>query len=184
MYAGNSHANWFHSCNHFENQGLGSIVSLCCLGDVDNQRYALTILRRITMNNETPGETEQKLLAGKVEKPVATARNATRKKPVSRKKAASSRRAVATRSRNELVKTLRKDLEDTRATLKAAKAAARAEAALLKDQLRAALKRERELVKISEKKIKKMIAAGERWEKKQIGKLKKAAGKLGIAGKN
>jgi D-alanyl-D-alanine dipeptidase len=133
------------------------------------------------MNNETPGIPEQKLLTGKLEKPAVTTKNRTRKKPATRKSAAAARRAAATRSRNQLVKNLRKDLDDARATLKVARTATKAEIAMLKDQLNAALKREKELLKISEKKVKKMIAAGERWEKKQLGKLKKAAEKIGIS---
>ena len=48
---------------------------------------------------------------------------------------------------------------------------------VLKDQLDAALKREKQLMKISEKKAKEMLAAGVRWEKKQLSKIKKAAEK-------
>ena len=63
------------------------------------------------------------------------------------------------------------------ATLKAVRTSARDEIILLKDLLDAALKREKELVRLSEKKARKMIAAGERWEKKHMGRLKKAADK-------
>jgi len=76
-----------------------------------------------------------------------------------------------------LVNALKKELDVTKATLKAARASARNEIVLLKDLLNDALKREKELVKISEKKAKKMLVAGERWEKKQVIKLKKAAEK-------
>ena len=58
--------------------------------------------------------------------------------------------------------------------LKLVKAAAKDEIEVLKDQLAAARKREKELVRISEQKIKKMIVAGERWEKEQLARLKKA----------
>ena len=57
--------------------------------------------------------------------------------------------------------------------LRLAKDAAKAEIAVLKDDLNAALKRERELVKISENKIKAMVSAGEKWERQQMNKLKK-----------
>jgi len=48
---------------------------------------------------------------------------------------------------------------------------------VLKEQLAAALKREQELMKLGEKKAKAMLAAGERWEKKQIARIKKATSK-------
>ena len=40
------------------------------------------------------------------------------------------------------------------------------------------MKREKELVKISEQKARKMFAAGERWKKKQLEKIKKVASKV------
>ncbi|MFT5132835.1 MAG: hypothetical protein ACI9SC_001303, partial [Gammaproteobacteria bacterium] len=70
---------------------------------------------------------------------------------------------------------LKKDLKGAKDTMKIARAAAKDEIAVLKDHLDAALKREKELLKISEKKAIKMLAAGERWEKKQVSKIIKAA---------
>ncbi|MGK0298084.1 MAG: ribosome recycling factor [Gammaproteobacteria bacterium] len=67
-----------------------------------------------------------------------------------------------TKNREDLVKVLKKDLDATKVTLKAIRTSARDEIAVLKDLLDAALKREKELVKISEKKAKKMLIAGER----------------------
>ena len=87
--------------------------------------------------------------------------------------AASSRKILMDRLKIDLIKAR----DAAREELKLARAAARDEIAVLKDQLAAALKREAELRKLSEKKIKKMLAAGERWEKKQRIKLKKAARK-------
>jgi hypothetical protein len=99
----------------------------------------------------------------------------TKKKPLTKKQAIAVKRRAATRTRDQLVNVLKKDLEDTKATLKVVKAAAKNEIALMRDLLDAALKREKELMKISEKKAKKMFVAGEQWEKKQVKKLKRAA---------
>jgi hypothetical protein len=65
-----------------------------------------------------------------------------------------------------------------REELKLARVAAKDEIAVLKDQLAAALKREKGLLKLSEQKAKKMFAAGERWEKIQVEKIKKAASRV------
>jgi len=88
-----------------------------------------------------------------------------------RRAADSSRKALINRLKIDLMKAR----DAAREELKLANVAARDEIAVLKDQLAAALKREEKLRKLSEKKIKKMLAAGERWEKKQRVKLKKAA---------
>ena len=121
----------------------------------------------------------------------ATARKKTARKKRARKKTGvskqtpASRRRAAARSRTELIKRLKADLEASRAALRVARdaareeiklvnAAAKNEIAVLKDQLAKAMKREEKLRKISQKKAKKMLAAGERWEKKQLDKLKKA----------
>ena len=90
-----------------------------------------------------------------------------------RRAADSSRKALINRLKIDLMKAR----DAAREELKLANVAARDEIAVLKDQLAAALKREEKLRKLSEKKIKKMLAAGERWEKKQRVKLKKAADK-------
>ena len=104
-------------------------------------------------------------------------KSVTKRKGTTQKKSHAAKRKAASKSRAELADVLKKDLEDTKITLKALRSSARDEIALLKDLLDAALKREKELVKISEKKAKKMLVAGERWEKKQISNLKKAAEK-------
>lgn len=85
-----------------------------------------------------------------------------------------AKRKAATDSRHAAAEKLEQNLKDVREALKVARTAAKAEITLLRDKLDAALKRE-ELVKISEKKAKRMIAAGENWEKKQLAKLKKSA---------
>ena len=54
---------------------------------------------------------------------------------------------------------------------------ARAEIDLLNENLRAALKREQALLKLGEKKAKMMLAAGQRWEKQQVAKIRKLVGK-------
>ena len=90
-----------------------------------------------------------------------------------RRAADSSRKALINRLKIDLMKAR----DAAREELKLANVAARDEIAVLKDQLAAALKREEKLRKLSEKKIKKMLAAGERWEKKQRVKLKNAADK-------
>ena len=48
---------------------------------------------------------------------------------------------------------------------------------VLKDQLTAALKREQALLALGEKKAKMMLAAGERWERQQVAKIKQMATK-------
>ena len=88
-----------------------------------------------------------------------------------RKAAAGTRRALV----NRLKRDLKKARDAARVELKLVNAAARNEIAVLRDQLAAALKREEELRKISEIKLRKMLATGERWEKVQMERLKKAA---------
>lgn len=118
-------------------------------------------------------------------KKTAKKKTTKKKSSVSKKAVASHRKAAAT-SRKALISKLKKDMGATIRSLKAAsitaaeelklvRAAAKDEIAVLKDQLAAALKRERELSRISEQKIKKMLVAGERWEKEQLAKLKQAA---------
>lgn len=95
------------------------------------------------------------------------------------------RKAAADKSRKQLVARLKKDLQATKkamisatkaanAELKLAKAAAKAEIDVLKDQLAAAIKREEALRKLSQEKAKLMWKAGEQWEKQQLAKIKQA----------
>jgi len=104
---------------------------------------------------------------------------AIKKKATTRKKATTTNRKIAATSRHALTARLKQDLiatkkalivirDATREELKLVRIAAKDEIAVLKDQLTAAMKREKELVKISEQKARKMFAAGERWEKKQL----------------
>ena len=51
--------------------------------------------------------------------------------------------------------------------------AAKAEIAVLKDQLDAVMKREKALLRVSEQKTKVMWKAAEQWEKKQVSKIQK-----------
>ena len=99
----------------------------------------------------------------------------TVKKKAARKRrsAGAPHRKAAADKRNSLVKQLRQDLKDTKQTLKIARASAKAEITVLNDELKAALKRERELVKLGKKKISMMVAAGEKWERKQVSKIRR-----------
>ena len=113
---------------------------------------------------------------------------AVKKKASTRKKTSTTNRKTAATSRQALTARLKKDLQATkkalnvarvaaREELKLARVAAKDEVAVLKDQLAEALKREKGLLKLSEQKARKMFAAGERWEKEQIARIKKAAAK-------
>ena len=102
------------------------------------------------------------------------------KNKTSRKKSGSSRsnkaatnRKAASAKRNELTNKLREDIKTTKKTFNTFKVAAKAEVAVLRDELKAALKREKELMKMGENKIRMMLSAGEKWEKQQINKIKK-----------
>jgi len=106
-------------------------------------------------------------------KKTASAKKKTAKKKTTKKKSSVSKKAVA--SHRKAAATSRKALTSKLKKEKLVRAAAKDEIAVLKDQLAAALKRERELSRISEQKIKKMLVAGERWEKVQLAKLKQAA---------
>ncbi len=119
---------------------------------------------------------------------VVLSKKASAKKPASIKKKAAAKRKVAANSRQALLKKLREDLKATRITLKNARVAAREELTLVKgaakaqidvlnDNLKTALKREQALLKIGEEKVKMMLAAGRRWEKQQISKIKKLTAK-------
>ena len=121
-------------------------------------------------------------------KTTARKKAAVKEKATTRKKTTATNRKVAATSRYALTTRLKQDLIATKKALSVARIAAREELklvrvaakdeiAVLKDQLAAAMKREKELVKISKQKARKMYAAGESWEKKQLAKLKKAASK-------
>ena len=116
-------------------------------------------------------------------------KTAVKKKATTRKKTSSTNRKTAATSRHALTDRLKQDLKATkkalsvartaaREELKLARVAAKDEIAVLKDQLAVALKREKGLLKLSEQKAKKMFAAGERWEKIQLEKIKKAAARV------
>lgn len=100
------------------------------------------------------------------------------KKKASRKKTSTSaNRKAAAKKHAVLAAKLREDLKATKETLKAVKESANAEIAVLKSHLAAAMKREAELQKIGEKKVREMVAAGEKWEKAQITRIKKIVAK-------
>lgn len=105
---------------------------------------------------------------------------------------ADKNKAAAMRSRKTLVNKLKRDLQASKkalksaskaagAELKLARAAAKAEISVLKDQLAAALKREEALRKLSQEKAKLMWKAGEQWERQQLARLKKAFKKKSTA---
>jgi len=98
-----------------------------------------------------------------------------------RRSASSSRQALESKLKQDM-KATKKALKSMRAAardeIKLAKAAAKDEIASLKDQLAEVLKREKALVKMSQEKTRKMIAAGERWERKQLNKIKKATARV------
>jgi hypothetical protein len=110
----------------------------------------------------------------------------SKKKQAPKKRSATSvKKGQATRKRHDLTRQLREDLKATKAALRLASASAReeiklvnaaakAEIAVLKDQLAAVMKREQALAKIGEQKAKLMWKAGEQWEKKQVAKIQKA----------
>ncbi len=136
-------------------------------------------------NEVTIKQTAATKKTASAKKKTAKKKTTKKKSSVSKKAVASHRKAAAT-SRKALTSKLKKDMGATIRSLKAAsitaaeelklvRAAAKDEIAVLKDQLAAALKRERKLSRISEQKIKKMLVAGERWEKEQLAKLKRAA---------
>ena len=111
------------------------------------------------------------------------AKKTTRKKSTSKRNTADRHKAAANKSRKDLLTRLKKDLQASKkaltaaskaanAELKLAKAAARAEINVLRDQLKVALKREEALRKLSQEKARRMLQAGEQWEKKQLAKIK------------
>jgi len=120
----------------------------------------------------------------------ASEKSGTRKKATSRTKTAGKKdkvvenRSSANSSKQALVSQLRRDLKATKEALKSvkmtaskelklAKKAAKDEIAVVKDQLAGFLKREEALIKMSQNKTREMIAAGGRWEKQQLHKIKK-----------
>ncbi|MEJ2398956.1 MAG: hypothetical protein P8Z67_12160 [Gammaproteobacteria bacterium] len=95
------------------------------------------------------------------------------------------RKAKASKARKDLVSKLKRDLQASKKAirtttkaanteLKLARAAAKAEIDVLKEQLALALKREEALRKLSQQKAKMMWQAGEQWEKQQLAKLKQS----------
>ena len=132
------------------------------------------------MADDTKETTEQEPIVSETS-PAIKAAPAKKKAPAGKISSTEENRRAAASSRKALIDRLKKDLKKAkdaaREELKLANEAARNEIAVLKDQLAAALEREEVLRKLSEKKIKKMLAAGERWENKQRAKLKKAAQK-------
>lgn len=128
--------------------------------------------------------------ASRKKKPVRAKKGAAVKKGVSAKKRV-VKKAASTTSRKEanvkraaLAAKLRAELKATKALLKAAKESAKAEVKAARDaanaevtamkvQLVGALKREKELVALGEKKAQMMLAAGARWEKAQLKKIEK-----------
>ena len=110
------------------------------------------------MTEEKVETTEKKTSVRK--KPVARKKTAAKKKTSVRKKTSVKHLESAATSRHALTDRLKKDLKATKQVLSDAKAAAseeiklakvvaKNEIAVLKDQLAAALKREKELVKLS-----------------------------------
>lgn len=109
---------------------------------------------------------------------------AKKKTPAKKRSSSSVLKGSVTRKRNELTKQLREDLKETKAAMrlarisareeiKLAKAAAKAEIAVLKDQLASVMKREKALLQVGENKTKMMLKAAEQWEKKQVTKIQK-----------
>ncbi|GMR20660.1 MAG: hypothetical protein BMS9Abin36_1256 [Gammaproteobacteria bacterium] len=109
---------------------------------------------------------------------------ATARKKAAKKKSPATNRKAAASKRSALIARLKTDLKATKEALQAAtkgarieikltKSAAKAEMAVLKDQLAEARKREQALMKLGEKKARMMLAAGERWERQQLVKIRK-----------
>ena len=103
---------------------------------------------------------------------------APKRKAAGKKSTAAANRKAATAKHANLAKKLREDLQATKDTLKAVRDSARAEIAVLKDHLNAAMKREAALQKIAESKVKAMVAAGEKWEREQMAKVRKLTAKI------
>lgn len=136
----------------------------------------------MTNANKSKENTTTRVIAPK--KTRARKSTPTAAKSAGKKARVVENRRSATSSRQALVSQLRQDLKATkealtsvkmtaRKELKLAKKAAKDEIAVVKDQLAGVLKREKALIKMSQIKTSKMIAAGEHWEKKQLHKIKK-----------
>jgi len=115
-------------------------------------------------------------------------KTASNKKTTNKKSAAAKRKKKAADKRSALVAKLKQDLAATRVALKAAnkgareeiklaRSVAKAEVAVLKDQLNVALKQQKAIRSMAEEKAKILWAAGQRWEKEQFNKIKKMVGK-------
>jgi hypothetical protein len=111
------------------------------------------------------------------DKKVVVKKKAVAKKATVKKKKSLPKKKVAANSRQELMKKLREDLKAGKAALSQAKSAAKAEFDVINEKLKASLKREQALLKLGEQKAKMMLAAGQRWEKEQVAKIKKLVGK-------
>ena len=119
------------------------------------------------MIHETPAATnEEPVPVPEVTPPPPVEKKPAVRRAAAKKKAATAKPEATDGGSKKQVKRLKKDLRG-----------AKAEIAALQSQLVATLKREKELMLFSEKKFKKMTAAGKRWEKKQLAKMKKAAKK-------
>lgn len=110
------------------------------------------------------------------------------KKTTSKKSATANRKKKAADNRSALVTKLKQDLAATKKALQAAqkgarveiklvKSVAKTEVAVLKDQLNLALIQEKALRTMAEKKAKILWAAGQKWEKEQLAKIRKMVGK-------
>ncbi len=108
----------------------------------------------------------------------------SRTKTAGKKDKVVENRSSANSNKQALVSQLRRDLKATKEALKSvkkttskelklAKKAAKDEITVVKDQLAGVLKREKTLIKMSQNKTREMFAAGERWEKQQLHKIKK-----------
>lgn len=115
-------------------------------------------------------------------------KTASNKKTTTKKSAAANRKKKAADKRGALVAKLKQDLAATRVALGAAKkgareeiklarSAAKAEVAVLKDQLNVALKQQKAIRSMAEEKAKILWAAGQKWEKEQLAKIRKMVGK-------
>jgi hypothetical protein len=115
----------------------------------------------------------------KAKKKASTAKKKTapKRKAAAKKSSLSANRKAAIAKRKALANRLRADLKASKDTITAVTEAAKAEIAVLKDQLNAAQKREVELRKLGGKKVRAMVAAGEKWEKRQMTKIHKITSK-------
>lgn len=119
---------------------------------------------------------------------IAKKKTTRKKKTTSKKSAVDKRKINAEKKLSALVAKLKLDLAATRVILNAARkgasqeiklarSAAKAEIAVLKDQLNVAMKREKALRTMAEQKAKVLLATGRRWEKEQLAKIRKMLGR-------